>query len=66
MAQFIKVQKTNNLKTFINLDNVLHIANEGGSTCRVYFLDGSVIDIKQNFDTLVSSNRSVIPMFENK
>jgi len=66
MAQFIKVERTNSIKTFINLDNILCIDKENSSTCRIYFLDGSVIDIKQNFDTLVSSNRSVIPMFENK
>lgn len=64
MAQFIKTESSDGVKTFINLDNVLCIDKEAHSKCRVYFVDGSVRDIKQSFDTLDSSNKPVIPLFK--
>jgi hypothetical protein len=62
MAYFVEVKIDSDQICLLNLDNVLRIVKYT-TNYRVYFVDGSVIDIKENFHELVNAANGKVPKF---
>lgn len=63
MSHFVEVTSTDSSVQLINLDNVIQIIKYAEGS-RVHFVDGNLIEIKEQVTHLISANNSIFPKFK--